>query len=374
MPPKKQQNKATTAPAAVADPDNPESAENLISTFQTLAAEGDLLAQRNNFHEAIEVYTKALAIRPADKHCLVSRSRCYIYTGSPSFALMDADASLAEDKDFFKGIYQKAEALYAQGDFELALMFYHRGNRLRPELDEFRIGIQKSREAIENSIGNPKDHKISVPPRLRKNLAMAMVTSDSVQTGATGGGHLASSDLVTANLMQAVYSTQLTPTMESKLLAELYDDKVYLQQLLSDRDFSSHPNPDVLHLVTEGLRYLNTRVEFWRQQNPLYARPKEKKIRPRMERAVYAQSTSGSGGGKADEGKRARSESVAGGGGLSVPPLPQAGGTAAHSNSNAQGVSKIPSIPPVTATRTLSKFFNFNFSRNLNSILIQKRR
>ncbi|KAI8803697.1 hypothetical protein BJ742DRAFT_682853 [Cladochytrium replicatum] len=343
----------------MADPDNPESAENLISTFQTLAAEGDLLAQRNNFHEAIEVYTKALAIRPADKHCLVSRSRCYIYTGSPSLALMDADASLAEDKDFFKGIYQKADALYAQGDFELALMFYHRGNRQRPELDEFRIGIQKSREAIENSIGNPKDHKISVPPRLRKNLAMAMVTSDSVQSGSgagsgTGGGYLASSDLVTANLMQAVHSTQLTPSMESKLLAELYDDKVYLQQLLSDRDFSSHPNPDVLHLVTEGLRYLNTRIEFWRQQNPLYARPKEKKIRPRMVRAVYPPVTIVSGG-KADEGKRARSESVVGGGGLGVPPLPQAGGPTVHLSSNTQGVSKVPSIPPVTATRTLSK-------------------
>ena len=32
-------------------------------------------------------------------------------------------------------------------------MFYHRGYKLRPELDEFRLGIQKAQEAIDNSIG-----------------------------------------------------------------------------------------------------------------------------------------------------------------------------------------------------------------------------
>lgn len=59
--------------------------------------------------------------------------------------------------DYFKlsqqGLYQKAEALYAMGDFEYALVYYHRGNKLRPELQEFRLGIQKAQEAIDNSIG-----------------------------------------------------------------------------------------------------------------------------------------------------------------------------------------------------------------------------
>lgn len=52
-----------------------------------------------------------------------------------------------------KGLYQKAEALYANGEFELALVFYHRGHKLRPELQEFRLGIQKAQEAIDNSVG-----------------------------------------------------------------------------------------------------------------------------------------------------------------------------------------------------------------------------
>ena len=49
---------------------------------------------------------------------------------------------------FLQGLYQKAEALYAMGDFEFALVFYHRGHRLRPELEEFRLGIQKVRMKI----------------------------------------------------------------------------------------------------------------------------------------------------------------------------------------------------------------------------------
>ncbi|KAJ3121471.1 Tetratricopeptide repeat protein 25 [Nowakowskiella sp. JEL0407] len=274
--------------------DNEENQQNLISAFQTLSSEGDLLTQRNSYHEAISQYTKALQIRPTDKHCLVSRSKCFIQIGSPELALQDANACLLTDPEYFKGIYQKAESLYAMGDFEIALMYYHRGTQLRPELTEFRIGIQKSREAIENSIGNAKDHSIHVPLDLKKNLAAAVNNSDTGSggpnanngnsTGKSGKvervGNEASmspgADLITRNLILAIKNNPLTSGMEYKLLAELYEDKVYLQQMLGDKDFINHPNTDVLELVEDGLRYLHARTEFWRQQNPLYARPKPK--------------------------------------------------------------------------------------------------
>ena len=53
----------------------------------------------------------------------------------------------------WQGLKQKAEALYSKGNFEFALVFYQRGYKLRPEMKEFRLGIQKAQEAIENSIG-----------------------------------------------------------------------------------------------------------------------------------------------------------------------------------------------------------------------------
>lgn len=53
-----------------------------------------------------------------------------------------------------QGLYQKAETLYTMGDFEFALVYYHRGHKLRPELQKFRLGIQKAQEAIDNSVGS----------------------------------------------------------------------------------------------------------------------------------------------------------------------------------------------------------------------------
>lgn len=57
------------------------------------------------------------------------------------------------DLFFVQGLYQKAEALYAMGEFELALMFYHRGKKVRSDLREFQLGINKAQEAIDNSVG-----------------------------------------------------------------------------------------------------------------------------------------------------------------------------------------------------------------------------
>ncbi|KAI9095106.1 hypothetical protein DFS34DRAFT_565245, partial [Phlyctochytrium arcticum] len=269
-----------------------ETQENLVAKFQILAAEGDLLAQRGAWGPAVEAYSRALIIRPADKHCLVSRSRCHIHAGNGIPALADAEEALKHDADFFKGIYQKAEALYAIGDFETALVFYHRGNRLRPELDEFRTGIQKAREAIENGIGNPKETRIQVPQKLRKQLAAAAAVEAEAaadpstrKAGGARGAETGRKGIAFASQSSSQEQKQsLNPSLESKLLGELYEDKMYLEELLSDKDFIECPDDQVISLVTDGIRYLQSRIDFWRQQNPLYSRPKEKRIKPRMER------------------------------------------------------------------------------------------
>ncbi|KAJ1341907.1 hypothetical protein BSLG_003558 [Batrachochytrium salamandrivorans] len=263
-----------------------EHTENSIAKFQTLSAEGDLLLQRGAFQESLDVYTRALAIHPTDKHCLVSRSRCYIQIGLPTLALKDADASLREDPSYFKGQYQKAEALYAQSDFELALMYYHRGHRLRPELNEFRTGIQKAREAIDNSIGDAKNMRIYVPAKLRRNLAA--LAAAQPRAAVAGGKSQQQANGNAGNIIDTpkpyYLSGNLTPAMESKLLGELYEDKLFLQEMLNDHDSADYPDDQVRTLVNEGLHFLNTRAEFWRQQNPLYARKHEKPIRPIMEK------------------------------------------------------------------------------------------
>ena len=67
-----------------------------------------------------------------------------------------------------------------------------------------------------------------------------------------------------------------------QLLGELYDDKEFLEDLYHDRDFINNPNEAVRQLVYEGLKYLEARTEFWRQQKPLYARKKDS-VRPKTQ-------------------------------------------------------------------------------------------
>ncbi|KAG5459770.1 MAG: hypothetical protein BJ554DRAFT_8274, partial [Olpidium bornovanus] len=205
------------------------------------------------------------------------------------------------------------------------------GSGLRPELEEFRLGIQKAREAIDNSIGNPRDYKLHSPGSwvggvLEKAPATAGTSGiggmmggkpgaaaamDRRTTGAgaagrgagtsgygdrgarlasstakgggavgTGGGFGGLSGVSGPGGIGAPAVSAGAPAGPAapeksvkQLLGELYADKEYLQKLYDDRDLAN--NSKIYELVTEGLRYLDTRTEFWRQQKPMYARKKE---------------------------------------------------------------------------------------------------
>lgn len=45
------------------------------------------------------------------------------------------------------------------GEFELALVFYHRGKKLRGDVKEFQLGINKAQEAIDNCVGGEHFYK-----------------------------------------------------------------------------------------------------------------------------------------------------------------------------------------------------------------------
>lgn len=240
-----------------------------VSSFQSYAAEGDILSKQGDFVKAIDAYSTALILRPDEKNVLVARSKCHLKLGDCDSALSDAEASLKIEPDFFKGVFQKAEALYSKGDFELALVFYHRGNASRPEFDDFRLGIQKAREAIDNSIGSlysnidPRNYKFQPPAGAR--------------LAATGNVEKVNSKMgwITPKLTGQISSTQIKEKsikVTKKLLGELYADKEYLSLLNTDKDFSKNPNNEIKSLVSDALTYLDTRTEFWRQQSPIYSR------------------------------------------------------------------------------------------------------
>jgi len=237
--------------------------------FHSLVAEGANLTRQRNYKKAIDAYTKALSIRFEDKNCLVARSFCYLQSGDIENALEDANCSLKNDKNFYKGIIRKAEALYAQGDFEMALVYFHRGNKLRPEVEDFRLGIQKSKEAIDNSIGNPKLYKI---PKIKKEKEQETSTTSRIPSGGNSSSKAIKEREKADQLKKKKKENDLN---DRRLLGELYEDKKYFEMLKNDRDLIEFPNEDIQNIINQGLDFLESRTEFWRQQKPIYARKKE---------------------------------------------------------------------------------------------------
>ncbi|XP_072032097.1 outer dynein arm-docking complex subunit 4-like isoform X3 [Amphiura filiformis] len=248
-------------------------------SFPIFMAEGDVLFKQGEYKKALESYSTALEIEPADKNCLVARSKCHLQLGNADEALRDAEASLEEDKEYHKGLYQKAEALYQKGDFEMALVFYHRGNKLRPELQEFRLGIQKAQEAIDNSVGDPSKVRLETKGDLsffnkqdeKKNKKKAPMGYSKPMTR--------QQDLKQNKRQKKPEKSDKEKEITKQLLGELYADKVYLDKLLRDEDLTNADTDSgnrIYDLVNQGIEYLDTRTEFWRQQKPMYARKREK--------------------------------------------------------------------------------------------------
>lgn len=246
------------------------------SSFVTYVAEGDVFFKQGEYKKALESYTLALDQQPDECSCLVARSKCFLEMNEPHKALQDAEDSLKDDREFHKGLYRKAEALYRLGDFEYALMFYHRGQKLRPELDEFRLGIQKSQDAIENAIGKKANIKLENKGDLtffakqddllhKKKPAFKKHIMNRNQQK-----HLSRS--------KEAKAAPLSSKTQKELLGELYADKEYLEKLMGDMSLVNGPaNTRVHGLVKDGLEFLDKRSEFWRQQKPIYAREKLKK-------------------------------------------------------------------------------------------------
>ncbi|XP_019751370.1 tetratricopeptide repeat protein 25-like isoform X2 [Hippocampus comes] len=220
--------------------------------FSTLMADGDWLLLKGEYEKAVERFSTALTLKPEDKYCFVGRSKCYLMMGQYEKALGDAEASLQEDHSFFEGLYQKAEALYCLGEFEFALVFYHQGLKLRPQVHEFKVGIQKAQEAIENAV--------TVPAAIKQKLKAELQQKDA--------------EMAKAKKPHASKSEKKS----KKYLGEFYEDRRYLENLLKDEDLGKGKtrNGEQLHDVIQGcLTYLDGCADFWNQQKPPRHPPKD---------------------------------------------------------------------------------------------------
>ncbi|XP_011723440.1 outer dynein arm-docking complex subunit 4 [Macaca nemestrina] len=248
--------------------------DTLRSTFPSYMAEGERLYLCGEFSKAAQSFSNALYLQDGDKNCLVARSKCFLKMGDLERSLEDAEASLQSDPTFCKGILQKAETLYTMGDFEFALVFYHRGYKLRPDR-EFKVGIQKAQEAINNSVGSPSSIKLENKGDL--SFLSKQAETIKAQQKPQPMRHLLHP---TKGEPKRKGSLKSEKTVR-QLLGELYVDKEYLEKLLLDEDLikgTMKGGLTVEDLIMTGINYLDTHSNFWRQQKPIYARERDRKL------------------------------------------------------------------------------------------------
>uniref|UniRef100_A0A0C9QNC0 Outer dynein arm-docking complex subunit 4 n=1 Tax=Fopius arisanus TaxID=64838 RepID=A0A0C9QNC0_9HYME len=235
------------------------------------------------YSKALLLYNKALELSPNDKNALLARSKCYLLLGEPQKALEDAEAALNErvkDPGNARAMYYKAEALYHLGDFELSLVYYYRGMRIRPEFDQFRLGVQKAKEAIQNILGD-NSVPIKIDPAARveeinKTEAAKIPANLEIPEDPTPAGKEPERPVSADKTLSESSGDRRRFSSQSKrksncpnLLGQLNVDKKYLQDLLKCPDVKAAHQESAQHITKyaeEGISFLKNRQEFWRQQ------------------------------------------------------------------------------------------------------------
>lgn len=166
---------------------------NNTNNFRLHVAEGDTCFRLGLFQKAINSYTAALDIRK-DRNVLIARSKSYASLGMNDEAIQDATDSVGNDTNFYRGYYQLAQAYFVAGLFEEALVYYYRAYRKRPDIQEYRLGVQKAEESILRAIDTGIDcvDELAVKCNLAPTVEEieALYQSEEMQFTAVDGGEV----------------------------------------------------------------------------------------------------------------------------------------------------------------------------------------
>eukprot|EP00002_Diphylleia_rotans_P018944 TRINITY_DN3662_c0_g1_i4.p1 TRINITY_DN3662_c0_g1~~TRINITY_DN3662_c0_g1_i4.p1 ORF type:complete len:584 (+),score=122.20 TRINITY_DN3662_c0_g1_i4:237-1988(+) len=203
--------------------------------------------------------------------------------GRSEQSLKDANRALQSDKSCFRAILQKAEAHFAAGDFEQALVYFHRGYQIRCDVDEFRLGVQKSQEAIMEAIFGGHDQESDSNQTTASAPQITIEDHTSVQSQVTKPITTASMTIKGRSQMQISQATlsevkegrvpvppstvqnfDKRPLRSRRTLGRLSDDKQFLEELAKNADLGKKGS--VGKIAEMGVVYLNKREGFWKQQ------------------------------------------------------------------------------------------------------------
>lgn len=262
--------------------------EALELEYRALVSTGQTLYYRNEYHRAIEAFTKAINNNKEELGILIDRANCYIQVGNPKAALIDINNVLKVHPNDTRAILAKAEAFFSMGEFEFALVFFERGLAIRSDLSAFKDGITKSTHAIEDSIAGQKTFEpnpnfaVSRPRKplvtIKKKTPLIVEDEDNIKA----------EDL----LPEKVPALTMTRQEKSGFLGELALDYDYLVELReeviagSDDKYGEKEDKEILKIVNNSLIYLEQRAQFWSQQGSSDAHCETKAVSPQTKQVT----------------------------------------------------------------------------------------
>ncbi|KAJ9468463.1 hypothetical protein DIPPA_27569 [Diplonema papillatum] len=217
--------------------------------FDVHQAEGSELHRKGMYSKAVDCFSEALLYKK-DANTFLMRSKCYVLIGKLNEALADAEAVIAlENSEGYsrkrygvcRGLLQKAEALYARGDFEQALLGFKAGLDRQPGHAGFRDGALKSETAIFASIQQAA--AAGAPPVPRGSIRPGRPRDDSDMGSALSVGEIDSGSFLWAPSGDAGgVQRRYCKGRQDDVMPDFEEDVAFLQALSADPAFSNVGN------------------------------------------------------------------------------------------------------------------------------------
>jgi len=113
-----------------------------------LKQEGNTLMSNKKYDEAIEAYTKAIAIDSNNPVYYSNRAAAYSSKADHLAAVGDAEKAISVDPKFVKAYHRLGHAQYSLGDYSAAVDAFERGLKQDPSNTSLKAGLQNAQVRI----------------------------------------------------------------------------------------------------------------------------------------------------------------------------------------------------------------------------------
>ena len=152
---------------------NPTEADEVERLVEEIKGRAKNSIKYGNFPEAIQLYSKAIELLPANAILHANRSMCHCTMGSSEPAVSDAEKATELDPSYAKGFYRLGSALFLAGKYAEAKEGLEKGLNLVPNDKDMTAKLKAVEDAMKKNGSNCK------APQTKSNANTVTSTSSS---------------------------------------------------------------------------------------------------------------------------------------------------------------------------------------------------